>query len=207
MNIQIDKFIYRSDLETTILASFPAKSLNHTAINFFPQNMSTLTNAKFTTSLWTDFTLQASVKKLRAIETCSAFTPRCGCDNSTNTLIGDVFFQLHSLRVNFAWQNKKTFESLHRSDYHSPQWASLGKVRKFFLRIKQIPFFRRLTMEFTFLNRVQNQFKTLLEMSIFLASILSRKEKWISWQLCNNSGMALWSWKKWSLASFSQSSF
>ena len=35
LNIQIDKFVYRSDLETTILAYFPSKCLNYTAINFF----------------------------------------------------------------------------------------------------------------------------------------------------------------------------
>ena len=32
MNIQIDKFVYHSDLETKILAFFPSKSFNHTAI-------------------------------------------------------------------------------------------------------------------------------------------------------------------------------
>ena len=62
MNIQIDKFLHRSDLETTILAYFASKSLNYTAINFFLQKLSTLTIAKFTISRRTDITLQTSVK-------------------------------------------------------------------------------------------------------------------------------------------------
>ena len=35
LNIQIDKFVYRSDLETTFLAYFPSKMLKYTAINLF----------------------------------------------------------------------------------------------------------------------------------------------------------------------------
>ena len=37
LNIKLDKFVYRSVLETTILAYFPSKSLNDTAITFFLQ--------------------------------------------------------------------------------------------------------------------------------------------------------------------------
>ena len=62
LNIQIDKFVYHSDSETTILAYFPSKSLNYTAINLFLQKLSTLTILKFTISTRTDFTLQTSVK-------------------------------------------------------------------------------------------------------------------------------------------------
>ena len=35
LNIQVDKFVNHSDLETTILAYFPSKNLNYTAINLF----------------------------------------------------------------------------------------------------------------------------------------------------------------------------
>ena len=41
LNIQIDKFVYRSDLETTIRAYFPSKSLNYTVMNLFLQKLST----------------------------------------------------------------------------------------------------------------------------------------------------------------------
>ena len=83
LNTQTDKFVYGTDLETTILAYFPSKSLNYTAINLFLQKLSTLTIAKFTISTRTDNTLQTSVKQLRAITMRSAFTPDCGNDNST----------------------------------------------------------------------------------------------------------------------------
>ena len=62
LNNQIDKFVHRSDLETTILAYFPSNSLNCTAINLLLQKLSTLTNVKFTISTRTDITLQTSVK-------------------------------------------------------------------------------------------------------------------------------------------------
>ena len=45
-NIQIDKFVYNSDLETTIFAFFPSKSLKYTAMILFPQKLSTLTIVK-----------------------------------------------------------------------------------------------------------------------------------------------------------------
>ena len=62
LNIQIDKFVYPSGLETTILAFFPSKSLHYTAFSLFLQKLSTLTIAKFTISTRTDITLQTSVK-------------------------------------------------------------------------------------------------------------------------------------------------
>ena len=61
LNIQKDKFAYPFELETTILAYFPSKSWNYTAINLFLQKLSTLTIVKFTISTRTDIT-QTSVK-------------------------------------------------------------------------------------------------------------------------------------------------
>ena len=62
LNTQTDKFVYHSDLETTILAYFLSKNLSYTAINSFLQKLSTLTIVKFTISTRTDITLQTSVK-------------------------------------------------------------------------------------------------------------------------------------------------
>ena len=50
LNIRIDKFVYRSELETKVLAYFQSKSLNFTATNLFLQKLSTLTIANFTIS-------------------------------------------------------------------------------------------------------------------------------------------------------------
>ena len=84
-NIQIDKFVYRSYLETTIFAFFELKYLNFTAINLI------LTIAKFTTRRKNEITLQTIVKQLRAITMCCAFTPDCWFDNSSINLIEDVY--------------------------------------------------------------------------------------------------------------------
>ena len=111
LNTQIDKFVYRFGLETTILAYFPPKSLNYTAIILFLQKLSALTISKFTISTRTDVTLQTSVKYLRAITMCSAFTPDCGYDKSTINLIGDLFCPNTECSGKLC-MHKKTFQSL-----------------------------------------------------------------------------------------------
>ena len=128
LNIQIDKFVYHSDLETTNLAYFPSKSLNYTTINSFLQKLSTLTIVKFTISTRTEITLQTSVKYLRAITMCSAFIPDCGYDNSTIVLFGDVSCPNTKCSGRICL-HKKTFQSLGRSDYQCPQCASVCQVR------------------------------------------------------------------------------
>ena len=127
---QIDKFVYRSDLETTNLAYFPSKSLNYTAINLFLQKLSTVTIAKFTISARTDITLQTSVKYLRAITMCSAFTPYCGYDSSSIIFIVDVYCLNKKCSGNLC-RHKNTFHTLGRSDYQCPQCASVCQVRNF----------------------------------------------------------------------------
>ena len=136
LNIQIDKFVYHSDLETTILAYFPSKNLNYTAINLFLRKLSTLTSAKFTISTRTDITLQTSVKQLRAITMRSAFTPDCGYDNSTIILIGDVYCPNTKCSGRLCLQ-KKTSPSLGRSDYQCPQCGSVW-VRDPFMVVESV---------------------------------------------------------------------
>ena len=140
LNIQVDKFVYRSNLETTILAYFPSKSLNYTAINLFLKKLSTLTIAKITISTRTDITLQTSVKKLRAITMCSAFTPDCGYDNSTIILIGDVYCPNTKCSGKLCL-HKEIFQSLGRSDYQCPQCASVCQVRNILFEDQTISFF------------------------------------------------------------------
>ena len=89
LNFQRNIFVYRSDLETTILASFPPKSLNYRVISSYLQ-MSTLTIAIVTTSTRTVVTLQTNVKKLRAKTMFSAFTPDCRYNISIIKFIGNV---------------------------------------------------------------------------------------------------------------------
>ena len=91
LNIQLDKFVCCSVLETTILVFLPSKSSNYTAIKFFSQKLSTSTITNITISTRTDINLQICVKKLREITLCSAFTPDCGYDNSIIILIRDVY--------------------------------------------------------------------------------------------------------------------
>ena len=61
---------------------------------------------------------------------CSAFTPVCGYNNSTTILIGAVYCQ-KTMRSGKFCLHKKTFQSLGRSDYQCPQYASACQVRNF----------------------------------------------------------------------------
>ena len=115
---------------TTILAQFSSKSLNYTAINLFLQKLSTLTIAKFIISTRTDITLQTNVKGLRAITMCSAFTLDCEYDSGTVILIVDVYCPNTKCSSKLCL-DKKTFQSLGRSDYQFPRCASVCQVRNF----------------------------------------------------------------------------
>ena len=59
---------------------------------------------------------------------CSAFTPDCGYDNSTNILIGDVYCPNTECSGKHCMR-KKTFQSIGGSEYQSPQCASVCQVR------------------------------------------------------------------------------
>ena len=100
---------------------------------------------------------------------CSAFTPDCGHDNSTTILIGDVCCP-NTKSSGKLCLHKKTLQSLCGSNYQCLQCVSMCQVHN-------IPFedqtnsFCRLVKGFTFLKKVQSQFK-MLETSIVLASIV-----------------------------------
>ena len=143
LNIQIDKFVYSSDLETTILAYVPSKSFKYTAINLFLQKLSTLTIAKFTISTRTDITLQTSVKQLRAITMCCAFTPDCGYDNGTIVLLRDVYCPNTKCSGKLCLL-KKTFNFSVEAIINVRNVRLCIRCAIFLLKIKQIPFSCRL---------------------------------------------------------------
>ena len=152
LNIQIDKFVYHSDLETTILAYFPSNNLNYMAINLFLQKLSTLTIVNFTICARTVITLQRSVKKLRAIIMCSSFIPDCGYDSSTIILIADVFCP-NTKCFGKLCLHKKILQSLGRSDYQCPQCGSVCQVRNIPFDDQRIFFCCRSAKGFTILKR------------------------------------------------------
>ena len=62
LNIQIDKFVYRPDSETTNLVFSPSKRLNYAVFKLYLKKLSNLTIAELTASTRTDIRLQTSVK-------------------------------------------------------------------------------------------------------------------------------------------------
>ena len=116
--------------------------------------------------------LLTSVTFLRAITMCSAFTPDCGYNNSTIILRGTCMVQKRSIRVNFAC-TKRLFNLSAELIINARNAHLCVRCKLFFSQIKQIPFSCRLVNGFTFLKRIENQFKLLLEMCIVLTSIVS----------------------------------
>ena len=103
---------------------------------------------------------------------CSAFTPDCGYENSTTIFIGDVYCP-NTKCLGKLCLHKKTFQSLGKSDYQCPQCASVCQVRNNPFEDQTNSFFLSLGPGFTFLKRIQNQFKMSLEMCIVPVSIAS----------------------------------
>ena len=130
LNIQIDKFVHRSDLETIILESFPSEKLSYTVINLYSQELLNLTIAKLTTSTKTSNTLKTSVKELRAITMCRTYTPDCQYDNSIIELFANVYCPNTMCSGNFC-KHEKTVQSLERSDHQCLQDQSMCQVRNF----------------------------------------------------------------------------
>ena len=100
---------------------------------------------------------------------CSVFTPDCGYEDTTNILIGDVYCPNTKCLVNFAC-TKRLFSLLAEAIMTARNARLCVRCTIFLLKIKQIPFSSRLVKGFTFLKRVQNQFKMFLEMCFVLAS-------------------------------------
>ena len=99
-DVQIDKLVYRSDLETTNLASFPSKSFSYTVISSFLRNLSILTVAKFATSTRTDITLQTSMKWMRAM--CCTFNLNVSTIIAILSLMGLSIVRTECVLGNFA---------------------------------------------------------------------------------------------------------
>ena len=198
MNIQKDKFVCRSDLGTIILAYFQSKSLNYTAINLLLQKLSTST---IYTRNYT--TLQSSVKYLRAITMCTAFTLNVCETIALLFSLGTCIIQIQSVRVNFAC-TKKFYNLSAEAIINVRNARQCARCAIFLSKIKQAPFYCRLAKGFTLLRIIQNQFRILLELRIVLASIFQQRELQISCRLCNNCQKHFWLWKVWSLLLFTK---
>ena len=97
-------------------------------INSFLLKLSTWVTAKSNIYTRINFLLLRSVTFSRAITMCSAFTPDCGCDNSTIILIGHVYCP-NTKCSGKACLHKKTFQSLSAESIINASNARLCQVR------------------------------------------------------------------------------
>ena len=134
--------------------------------------MSTTTNVKITISTRTDIKLQTSAKQLRAVTICSALKFDYGFDKSTINLIGDVYCP-NTESSGKLCPHRRLFNLSAEATINVRYARLCTRCAKFLLKIKQL--FCCLAEGFTFLKRVPSQLKLLLEISIVLASIASKK--------------------------------
>ena len=85
--------------------------------------------------------------------------------------LGTCIVQTQSVWVNVAC-TKRLFNLLAEAIINVRNVGLCARCAIFLLKIKQIPSSCHLVKGFTFLDREQNQFKILLEMSFVLASIV-----------------------------------
>ena len=89
---------------------------------------------------------------------CSAFTPECTYNNSAIIIVGNVYCPNTKFLGKFCL-NKKTFQSLGRSDYQCPQCASVCQIGNIPFEDQTNSFFSTLGSVVSFLKGVHNQFK------------------------------------------------
>ena len=107
---------------------------------------------------------------------CSAFTPDCGNDNSTIFLIGDVYCPKTKCSGKNGLQ-KKTFQSLGRSDYQCPQCASVCQVRNIPFEDKTNSFFLSFGQGVYILDESPNPIQDLIEDVYCPGRYCSNREK------------------------------
>ena len=175
LNIQLDKLVYLSDLGN-IFCVFSIKILNYTVINNYIQNLSTLTNAKFTASTRTNITLQTSVERLRAFTTCSTFTPDCRYDNSNSEHFGNVYCS-STVCSRLLFVHEKLFSNSEEAKVNVFNARQPVRCPIFLLKNKQIRFTRNVIKRFIILNRLNNQVKIAI---LYCPGKHSSKEKCVN---------------------------
>ena len=105
------------------------------------------------------------------------------------------------------WLLKYSFQSLGRGDCQFPESASVCRVRKKFLKIKQMPFFDILPKGILFWRDYRINSRCFWRRLLSWQILFHHTELRISWRLCNNSEIHSWLWKVWSLVKCSHGSF
>ena len=102
---------------------------------------------------------------MRAFTLCGVFTLDSRCDRSFSKLIGNVFFP-NTMFLDILCVPKKTFPSLDRSLYHYTQGEFMCHVGNNPFEEQTNSFFLNLAEVLTYLKRLENQLKMLLELCI-----------------------------------------
>ena len=134
---------------------------------------------------------------------CSAFTPDCGCNNSTIILIGDAYCP-NTNCLGRPCLLKKNLQSLGRNDYQCPQCAAVCQVRNIPFEDQRNSFFLSFGQGVYIFEENPKSVQGVTGDVFCPGNYCSNKEEC---ELCNNSEIQLCLWKVWSLVVCSQNSF
>ena len=151
---------------------FSIRKFEHSVINSFLQKLSTWVTVKSNISARIDILLPTSATFLRAITMCSAFTPTVGMTIALSFSVETCIVRIQSVWVNFAC-TKRLFNLSAEAIINVRNARRCVRCAIFLLKNKQTPLSCRLVKVFTFLKRIENQFKMLLEMCIVPVSFVS----------------------------------
>ena len=172
LNIQIDKFVYRFDLETKTFCFFPIKKFELQGNQMFLPETVNFNHRQIHYLYFKNRNYVANNCEIFESNYDVAHSPFfVGLKTSLLFSLGTCIFQKQSVRVNFSC-TKRIFDLPAEVIIKVRNARLYARCAIFFLKIKQIPFSCRLAEGFAFLKRVQNQFKMVLEMCIFQASIV-----------------------------------
>ena len=137
---------------------------------------------------------------------CSALTPDCRYDNSTINLIGDVYCP-NTKCLGKHCLHKKTSISRQKRLSRSAKSVCMPAAHYSFLISNRFLFFVVWPRGLHFWRDSKINSRCYWRCLLFWQAFFQQREMRISWQICNNSEIHLWLWKKWSLGICSQSSF
>ena len=138
---------------------------------------------------------------------CSAFTPDCGYDNSTIIFIADVYCP-NTKCLGKVCLHKKTFQSLNRSDFQCPQFASVCQVRNIPFEEQTYSIFLSFGQGVYIFEESPKSIQDVIGDVFCPGKYCFNREKCESLGgYINNSEICFWLWKVWSLVVCSQISF
>ena len=207
VNIEIDKFVYLPDLETTILAYlFSLQKLELHGNRFILTKIVNLKHREIHHLYKNWYYVAKTCEIIESNYNVYAFTPDCGYDNSTNTLNGGVYCP-NTKCLGKLFLHKGLFILLAEAIINVRTVGLCARCATFFWRSNKLLFLVAGSKGLHFWREPKINSRCYWRYLMSWRVLFQQRELRISWWLCNNSEIYLCLWKMWSLIVCPQCSF